>query len=180
LKTLQSALLQQRQLSGQYASPYEPEPLGLRVHPFRLCLVKSAWYLIGRPDGESEPRTYRVARFKSLRMLGATADVPEDFDLRAYFGNAWSVFRGDQSYDVELWFAPEAARIVTETVWHHTQHSSTHADGSVTLKFQVDGLPEIANWVMSWTGLVKVIQPAELRGLVMEKLTAALKMHEEH
>lgn len=179
LKTVQSALLRQRQLTGHYESPYEPAPVMLRIHPFRLCLIKNAWYVIGRPVDESEPRTYRVARFKSLRMLEEKADIPQDFDLRAYFGNAWSVYRGDKSYDVEIWFTPEAARVVTETIWHHSQKSTFHKDGSVTLKFHVDGLQEIANWIMSWTGRAKVIQPVELRNLVIDKLTAALNMHEE-
>jgi predicted DNA-binding transcriptional regulator YafY len=116
LRTVQSALLRQRQLTGHYESPYEPAPVKLRMHPFRLCLIKNAWYVIGRPVDESEPRTYRVARFKSLRMLEEKAEIPQDFDLRAYFGNAWSVYRGDQSYDVEIWFTPQAARVVTETV----------------------------------------------------------------
>jgi predicted DNA-binding transcriptional regulator YafY len=49
----------------------------------------------------------------------------------------------------------------------------------VTLTFHVDGLQEIANWVMAWTGRAKVIQPAELRSLIIEKLTTALKMHQE-
>lgn len=39
-----------------------------------------------------------------------------EFDLREYFGNAWGVFRGSQSFDVEIWFAPEAARVVSR---HH-------------------------------------------------------------
>jgi predicted DNA-binding transcriptional regulator YafY len=179
LKTVQTALLRQRQLTGHYESPYEPAPVKLQIHPFRLCLIKNAWYVIGRPVDASEPRTYRVARFKSLRMLEEKADIPQDFDLRAYFGNAWSVYRGPKSYDVEIWFTPEAARVVTETVWHHSQKSTFHNDGSVTLTFHVDGLQEIANWVMAWTGRAKVIQPAELRSLIIDKLTTALKMHQE-
>jgi hypothetical protein len=59
--------------------------------------------------------------------------APGEFDLRAYFGNAWSVYRGDPSYEVELRFSPGAAGLVTETTWHHTQESRRHDDGSVTL-----------------------------------------------
>ena len=92
-----------------------------RHHEYRLCLVKNAWYIIGRRTDADEPRTYRVARFKTLQMLDQPADVPEDFDLKEYFGNAWAVFRGDKTCDVEIRFTPEAAKIVTETVWHHTQ-----------------------------------------------------------
>ena len=173
----QFALLEERQLTGQYESPYEPGPVRLRLHPYRLCLVKNAWYLIARPQDREAPRTYRVARFKTLRRLDQPADVPEDFNLKEYFGNAWAVFRGDKTYDVEIWFTPEAAKVVTETIWHHTQKAKSEKDGSVSLTFRVDGLEEIRNWVLGWAGSAKVIEPAELRDLVVEKLQDALGMH---
>ena len=179
IKTVQSSLFHGKQITGQYESPYEVSPVKLKLHPYRLCLIKNAWYVIARPPDEESPRTYRVARFKSLRMLDDPANVPQDFNLQDYFGNAWSVFRGPQTFDVEVCFIPEAARVATETVWHHTQTSIHHKDGSLTLKFRVDGLEEIANWVLSWTGRIKVLQPIALRDLVVQKLKLALQMNQE-
>jgi len=177
ITTVQFALLQQKQLIGHYESPYESAPVRLKLHPYRLCLIKNAWYIIARLADEAGPKTFRVARFKALRMVDELAIVPDDFDLNAYFGNAWGVYRGKKSCEVELWFTPEAARIVTETVWHHTQKVARQKDGSVTLRFQVDGLEEIANWILSWTGRCMVLQPPELRSRVVEKLQAGLEMH---
>jgi predicted DNA-binding transcriptional regulator YafY len=178
IKMIQLALIQRKLVTGQYQSPYEAGPVSLRLHPYRLCLIKSAWYLIARPTDSDQPRTYRIARFKTLRMLDAPARVPGEFDLREYFGNAWAVFRGDRSYDVELQFIAEVARVVTETVWHHTQKVKNQPDGSVILSFQVDGLEEIANWILSWAGRAKVIQPVELKEMVVGRLRSALKMQE--
>ena len=179
IKAIQMALIQGKQITGQYESPYESGPVRLRLHPYRLCLIKNAWYLIARPTDALEPRTYRVARFKTLRMLDTPARVPGEFDFREYFGNAWSVYRGSPSYDVEIWFAPEAARVVTETVWHHTQESKSHPGGGVTLTFRVDGLEEIAGWLLSWAGRFKIIKPQELRDVVMKRLQRTMEMHQE-
>ncbi len=55
-----------------------------------------------------------------------------------------------------------------ETTWHHTQKARRHKDGSVTLSFQVDGLEEIARWLLGWAGWVEVEGPAELRAMVVE------------
>jgi predicted DNA-binding transcriptional regulator YafY len=90
IRTVQWALIRGRQLTGTYASPYESKPKRLTLHPYRLCLVKQAWYLVARPQDAGQPRTYRVTRFKTLRPLDAPSVVPADFDLRAYFGNAWA------------------------------------------------------------------------------------------
>ncbi len=157
-------------MAGTYRSPYEDGDVKLQLHPYRLCLVKQAWYLIARPDEQDAPRTFRVARFKTVRMTDANAKVPEDFDLKGYFGNAWAVYRGERSYDVEVVFAKDAASTATEVVWHHTQKARKNKDGSVTLTFQVDGLNEIVRWVLGWGSRAKVIQPPELRDLVLAQL----------
>jgi predicted DNA-binding transcriptional regulator YafY len=179
IRTVQWALIQKKQVTGQYQSPYEDKPVKLTLHPYRLCLVKSAWYLIGRTLQESLPRTYRIVRFKTLRMLDEPAIIPDDFSLKAYFGNAWSVYRGEQSHHVELLFSKDAAEVVTETVWHHTQKVQRNSDGTVTITFTVDGLNEIVRWVLGWAGRVKVIQPQELRQLVLDQHRQAIQINED-
>jgi predicted DNA-binding transcriptional regulator YafY len=177
IRTIQLALVGGHALEGDYASPYRLEAKTIVLHPIRLCLIKQAWYLIARPDGSDRPVTYRVARFRSLRKLDLRSEVPREFDLRAYFGDAWSVYRGEPSYEVELRFSPAAAGLVTETTWHHTQERRGHDDGSVTLSFRVDGLEEIVWWVLGWSGEVEVVRPPELRRLAAEKLRRALDLN---
>jgi predicted DNA-binding transcriptional regulator YafY len=179
LKSVQLALLASNQVTGVYESPYEDGPVKLTIHPYRLCLVKQAWYVIGHIDGESEPKTFRIARFKSLRQTKAMAARPEDFDLREYFGNAWSVYRGEKRYEVELQFDPTVARTVIETNWHHTQKQRRNRDGSVNLSFNVDGLEEIQRWVLTWTGKVRILKPVELKSSVVEALRAGILMNSD-
>jgi len=177
IKTVQWALLGRKQLVGQYKSPYEEKAIQLKLHPYRLCLIKQAWYLVARPADSEQPKTYRVTRFKTLRMNDSDAIVPEDFDLKAYFGDAWAVFRGDKKYNVEIEFTKDAADLVTETIWHSTQESRRAKDGSVRLHFRVDGLNEIVHWVLGWSGRAKVIEPPELRELLERYLQTALKLN---
>ena len=178
LRTIQWALVKRKQLAGSYRSPYEANEVKLQLNPYRLCLVKQAWYLIARPEKEDSPRTYRVARFKTLRMTDTNAVVPDDFDLRAYFGDAWAVYRGEQSFVVEILFAKEAATTVTEGIWHHTQKSRKNKDGSVTMTFRVDGLNEIVRWILGWGNRAKVIKPAELRILVLAQLQKSIEAYQ--
>jgi len=178
IRTIQWSLSKRKQLAGTYRSPHEPDEVKLHLHPYRLCLVKQAWYLIARTDGNNAPRTYRVARVKTLRMLDANAQVPQDFDLKGYFGNAWAVYRGERTYDVEILFTKEAAATVTEGIWHHTQKVRKNKDGSVTLTFQVDGLNEILRWVLGWGHRAKVIQPPELRDLIVAQLNESIQAYQ--
>lgn len=178
LSAVQWALVRRKQLVGQYESPYQERPVQLKLHPYRLCLVNQAWYVVGRATDRDAPHTYRVARFKSLRMVDAPAVRPTEFDLTEYFGNAWAVYRGDTSHQVVVRFDKEASSLVTETNWHPTQRVSRHKDGTVSLHFQVDGLEEIVHWVLGWTGRAEVVQPTELRDKVATSLRTALSKYE--
>jgi predicted DNA-binding transcriptional regulator YafY len=177
LKTIQQALLAGRQLSATYQSPYDSQPVKFRLHPYRLCLIKNAWYLIGRMESEDTPRTFRVARFKSLRLLNHACIRDENFQLDDYFGHAWSVFRGNERHAVRLRFLPPASRIVLETQWHHTQKSHSERDGSLVMTFEVDGLEEILNWILGWAGKVQVLAPDELKVRHWERLEEALDLN---
>jgi predicted DNA-binding transcriptional regulator YafY len=177
IKVIQESLVGKNCLEGVYLSPYQKIEKRLVLHPIRLCLVKQAWYLVARPDGSDHPVTYRVQRFRSIRRLDLSSEVPADFDLGAYFGNAWAVYRGEKSYDVEVRFTPEAAPLVTETTWHHTQQTRRNDDGSVTLSFQVDGLEEIVWWVLGWSSVVEVLRPPELRATLLSHLKQAVAMN---
>ncbi len=174
IRTVQRSLIERKQINGIYVSPYEPVPVNLTLHPYRLALIKAAWYVIGRPSDRELPRTYRVARFKSLRMIDDPATIPDDFDLTAYLGDAWGVYRGNKTYDVELRFVESAADVVLETNLHPTQKSKKHRDGSVTLFFRIDGLNEIVRWIVGWAGRVQVIRPTELRQLVADQHQAGI------
>ena len=160
IRTVQWALVKQRQVSGQYLSPYKERPVKLTLHPYHLCFVNQAWYLVARPVEGKVPKTYRIARFQSLRMIDSPADKPSNFDLDKFFGNAWAVFRGEESYDVKIEFTKEAADLVTETRWHKTQQAKRQPDGRTVLSFRVDGLDEILWWVLGWSGHAKGVLPA--------------------
>ncbi len=177
LKTIQWALIEQKRVVGSYKSPYQEKTLELKLAPLRLCLTGQAWYVIATTAASVQPKTYRVMRFQTARLLDGAADVPEDFDIDEYFGNAWGVFRGEETYDVELLFTAAAVELVTETTWHKTQKVERHADGSATLKFTVDGLDEIVWWVLGWSGRVTVCEPIELRQMVNAQLQEALKQN---
>jgi predicted DNA-binding transcriptional regulator YafY len=177
IRTIQWALCQDRKLTGTYLSPYQEKPKRLELHPYRLCLIQQAWYLVARPNNSDRPKTYWVTRFKTLRPTSTPAEVPEDFDLKGYFGNAWGAYRGAQSHEVVVRFSRESADLVTETTWHSTQRVERHGDGEVTLSFLVDSLNEVAYWLLGWSGRVTVVQPPELRAMVLGHLRKAVELN---
>jgi len=66
-------------------------------------------------------------------------------------------------YDVKLKFSPKVASNVTEVHWHSTQSVTHNKDGSATIEFRVDGLGEIAWWILGYGDQVQIIAPRQLR-----------------
>ena len=60
------------------------------------------------------------------------------------------MIRGDQSDHVCIRFSPKVTRNVEEVLWHPTQQTSLIEDGSLRYEVDVDGLDEIAWWVLGY------------------------------
>ncbi len=113
-------------------------------------------------------RKLKLNRFSRIELTDRPYAIPEDFTLDDHLGQAWRMIRGDQRYDVELWFDADFAENVSDTHWHPTQEIDWHDDGSITFRCSVDGLDEIVWWVLSMGPHCTVRQPAELATQVRE------------
>ncbi|MEQ9380154.1 MAG: WYL domain-containing protein [Pirellulales bacterium] len=80
---------------------------------------------------------------------------------------------------MEIEFISEAAPLVSELRWHHTQKvKRKYKEGRILLKFTVAGLDEIVWWILGWSGSATVRAPDELRGRVVDQLRAALSAYD--
>jgi hypothetical protein len=51
------------------------------------------------------------------------------------------------------------AKNVSEVQWHSTQKVIPNEDGSAILEFRVDGIEEIAWWILGYDDQVQVLTP---------------------
>lgn len=158
----QEALLLRRQLEGIYQSPREKRPVKVRLQPRRVFLTSICWYAVCYDNDAKENRLYRLARFKDVRVTKQAMTVPEEFSLREFLGNAWTVYRGDRDWPVEILFDPEAAPLVSEVRWHETQKLLPQKNGSVIFQATVSGFEEIKYWILNWGPRATVLKPREL------------------
>lgn len=162
MATVQAALLAGKQVKGRYRSPHRKGAVTKRLEPLRLLLAGRAWYLAAHDRGEGQTRLFRIARFQSLEALDRPIEVDRSVSMRELLGNAWTVHRGDRDWHVEIEFAPEAAELVADTAWHHTQQVEMQHDGSARFRATVSGLEEIQWWVLGFGPRARVIKPPEL------------------
>jgi predicted DNA-binding transcriptional regulator YafY len=160
--TLQQALLTKRQVEGLYSTPHERRSKRVQLQPLRVFLARNAWYVAAQ-DNAKQIKLFRLARFKELSVSGKPNPSRRDWSLKQMLGNAWTVYRGERDWHVEIVFDPEAAVLVQEVRWHPTQELTTLDNGCLRFRAIVSGLEEIRFWVLSWGHHATVIKPSELR-----------------
>lgn len=139
-----------------------------RFEPYCLLFSQRAWYAVGFHAGRGEVRKLKLNRFSRIELTDESYTIPEGFSLDDHLGQAWRMIRGEQRYEVELWFDAAFAENVADTQWHATQQIDWHADGSITFRCTVDGLDEIVWWVLSMGPHCVVRKPTVLAVQVRE------------
>jgi predicted DNA-binding transcriptional regulator YafY len=145
--------------------------------PYCLAYYGGELYTIGWSDLRRSVRTLRVDRIRSIKPLAQRFERPKDFDPEDYLGRSFGIYSEGEQERVEIEFAPEAARSVREREWHPTQRLEERPDGSVVLKMSVQGLSEVARWVLYHAPYAKAVEPPELRALVAGHAARAAEGH---
>ncbi|MDQ6675131.1 MAG: WYL domain-containing protein, partial [Chloroflexota bacterium] len=83
LAALKDAVWRERKLYLEYARADGVQVQRL-VDPLGLVAKGPIWYLVAGPSG-GEVRTYRVSRVRDARVVDARCDIPDGFDLRAFW-----------------------------------------------------------------------------------------------
>jgi len=175
---LQFALARNKRLIIRYDSVFEKKELRLVIDPARLVFITRGWYLIAMSHTHGKYRTFKIDRITDVEDTGDHYEPDNEFSLDKYFGKAWRMIPEGQIYDIRLRFMPFVATSVEEVQWHATQETMMQKDGSLLFHASVDGLQEIAPWVLSYGEHVQVLDPPELRERLVEKARGILAQAE--
>jgi predicted DNA-binding transcriptional regulator YafY len=165
---LLDAIQRRQTLSIRYNLPFEQKDVITDLHPYHLVYAEQSWHTIGESSFHRTVHTFKLNQIKRINPLDKYFCEDKKFDLKEYFGYAWSLLREGRIYVVELRFRPEIAEDVADVQWHETQTVSFEKDGSAILRFRVDGLNEIIWWILSYGDQVEVMAPRVLRQRVVE------------
>lgn len=163
MNILLKSIEEKRTVQIVYKSPLDPIPIQTVVYPYMLFYARS-WYIIGYSSLYHEIRTFKVNRIESCSPGKENFQIPSNFSLETYFGNAWNMIRKEgEDYDIIIQFSQKVAQNVSEIKWHKSQENRFLPDGKVELRFHVSGLDEILWWILGYGAEAKVIQPEELQ-----------------
>ena len=139
--------------------------------------LEHAVYVIGFCHLRHEIRVFRLDRIVEAQALDEKFELPPDFDADEYLNAYWSVTATGEPRTVKLRFRPEVARIARETVWHHSQVTEPQTDGCAVVTMKLAPTRDLVSFILGWSDMVEVLQPASLRQKVAEAANHVLKMY---
>jgi predicted DNA-binding transcriptional regulator YafY len=170
LEDLRSAIHEQHRVSLLYHAMGKAEPARRKVDPYALVHRQGWWYVVGYCHLRQALRSFRIDRIRQLAVLAETFDPPADFDIQAYLA---AEPRPPTQVQVRLKFFAEGALVAHSlaVMWSELE---PQADGSVAVSMATPDLEYAAQFVMSFGPLVVVLDPDELRQMVIERAGAMI------
>lgn len=179
LETVQDAVWRDRRLDLDYEGS-SGRTVGGVVDPYGLVIKAGVWYLVGRQ--EDEERMWRVDRIRRAAVLDEQARIPSGTDL----AEVWSRMRTD--IERPRGGVVVLARVREEAAAMFLRVSAGQRDGSpgeigeaadgwieCRLTFRAVGAAAYA--VLGFGGDVEVLEPAEVRDLVVQRATETLAVY---
>ena len=179
MATLQFAVAARRKVRVSYDSYHDGRAIDDVLHIFRLAFIHRGWYVIAMAEQIGEVRTFKVERILRLAVLDATYEPDPEFTLDKYFGNAWSMIRGDKTSYVRIRFSAKVAGNVEEIRWHKTQRTTFTTNGTLIFEVDVDGLEEISWWILGYGDQAEVLEPQDLRDMIAERARRMYAMYHQ-
>jgi len=141
------------------------------VAPFGLAHRRGHWYLIGPERGDDLIKVFRLDRATPVTTTGEAGgfERPEGFSAVSFVPNApWEA--GDAIETTAL------VRIDPELAWwaerqvHDSAAVTRLPDGGVELSLRVANPDALIGWVLSFEDGAEIIEPAELRQRIIERV----------
>lgn len=168
------ALVSRKRLRLVYSSRSKDEVSERWVSPQRLVYYRDNWYLDAWCHLRKALRTFALDSLRVLESGPVARDVPEA-QLDAHVSRSYGIFAGPVTARAVIHFSAAAARWVADEEWHPQQESRHLQDGRWELVVPYGDPTELVRDILKFGPEAEVLEPPELRALVMDKLSQALR-----
>ena len=151
---------------------------GILFHPYFLKRYKQRWYMIGLKEKGNSVRTYALDRIREMKIVKDRFEKPGTLTMDQLFSNIVGVTTSRAPVKtVKLRVTPTQAKYVRALPLHPTQKEEAH-DGYSIFTYQLKLNYELAHEILGLGDAVKVIEPPELRAMVLTQLKDTLSLYE--
>ncbi|MDE6330755.1 MAG: WYL domain-containing protein [Muribaculaceae bacterium] len=143
--------------------------------PYFLKRYKQRWYMLGQKEKGGDIRTYSLDRIRRMAVTDIRFRMPKDEKAEKYFGHILGVTTSKApTKRVVLRVTPQQAKYFRALPLHSTQTEEELHDDYSIFTYELKLNYELVHEILSFGDSVKVMDPPELRVMVVEALRDAL------
>ena len=172
-----TALVSRKQLRIAYSGRSSTEKLTERwVSPQRLIYYRDNWYLDAWCHKREALRTFSLDRMH-VAETGAAAKEVSDQQLNDHVTPTYGLFAGPVTNTAVIHFSSAIAEWVADEQWHPEQKWQYLDNGKWELAIPYGNPTELVMDILKYGPDAEVMSPPELRALVTEKISKALRQY---
>lgn len=158
------AIIDYNKVGSQIESSREVEPL-------LIFQSEGSWRLLAGNEGKI--KQFLIDKIVCVKNTGKKFNR-NNYNVSELFKFSWKAWLGEDKYKVKLWLSDFWTERVKPRILVADQNITKQQDGSSIFECTVNNLNEIAGWIVSRGVGVKVLQPTELKELVISLAEGAL------
>ncbi|MFB5763307.1 helix-turn-helix transcriptional regulator [Paenibacillus medicaginis] len=172
------ASLSQQTIEVEYHPVSHDEEIStLRIDPYCLIPQERRFYMLGYCHYRSAVRTFRISRFRNVRILPRTFSKDKT-EVEAFFRHTWGVEgEGSATTRFVVRFSPEWAEAVRAEELFVKPDIQQMSDGSLLFEAVVNNENEFLNWLKKFGPGAEILHPAAQRKRFADMLAAWVRMY---
>ncbi|ANE45266.1 transcriptional regulator [Paenibacillus swuensis] len=169
LYTILQASLEHKSIKAIYHTQSRNTQTERIIDPYYLVPRDQRFYLLGYCHTAGAVRTFRISRFREVTIMPQTYER-EDFNIKSYLKNTWSIERGDKQIKFKVKFYPDVARYIKEEELFVRPRITDLPDGGLLFEVTVNDDREFLNWVYQYGPSAEILEPVSYRVALLEQL----------
>lgn len=150
-----------------------------KIDPLMFAVRRGAWLCVGYCNQRETVLDFNLTSIDAVEVAeDEHCTPPDEFDRAGYFEGRFGALEGEKPHKVRLRVSSELAPYFERKVYHPSQALVKREDDGIEVTFQVQGLDEIASFILSWGPGVKAVHPDELVGRIVEDAQAVAEQYD--
>lgn len=177
LSLISEAVLSKRTIEAVYHTQSWNVITKRKIDPYFLIPRNNRLYVIGYCHLKKEVRTFRLNRFRDIRILDV-AFTMDNIHLKEYLQYTWSVIRGDKRIHFKVRFSNAVARYIKEEDFNVEPRMTDLPDGGLLFEVTLNDDFEFMQWLMQYGSDAEILEPVEYRNQIKETLEQWIKVYQ--
>lgn len=150
----------------EYKKNYKSNPASKIVEPLLIYQRENNWRMLGRNNGEI--KQFLLSKIHAVMLTDKIFEAPKIDLYQDLLSNSFGTWIDEKCYKVKLEFSSYWNVGGTVPLLMKNQKVTQKANGSYVIELEINSLEELARWIAGRGNEVMVLEPVELRNIILE------------